>query len=422
MMINFLRRRQMNKKNSEKGVALLMAIFAMTLLTTIAVEVQYGTQIESLSASQGLNKLRAYYAAKAGVEMSLFRILIYKKALAQFGKDLGPNASMLDKIWQMPLPWPLPIPKDAMGTTKDEVNKVLKESIFDGKYMTSIENESSKIDINELGSKSKNMREATQVKILNIFKERVKGEDKWAQDHQGYDFEKLVNNIVDWVDEDTVSLNSGDENSLYSEIKDVTDLPPNQPFKTLQELHMVAGMEDNLFNILVPNITVYGSKAINVNQAPKEVLMSLDPLIEKETADKIIERRNDELKGGPFLDEKDFFSFLEGLGLRTTTLKEKNIPLEFDSVINFRVTSTGNYSNMSRKIVAIVYDFDRVKDRLKDILTKEKGTGQPPPVPSPGQPNPPAAGQPPQPASPTDPDKKSTVPKGRPQVVYWFEN
>ncbi|MDZ4662313.1 MAG: type II secretion system protein GspK [Pseudomonadota bacterium] len=420
MMKNLLRRLRMNKKkNSQSGVALLMAIFAMTLLTTIAVEVQYGTNIESLSASQGLNRLRAYYAAKAGVEMSLFRILIYKKALAQFGKDLGPNASMLDKIWQMPLPWPLPLPKDALRTTQDEVNKVLKESIFDGKYMTTIENESAKLDINDLGSQSKNLREATQIKILNIFNAKLKGEDKWAEDYQGYDFEKLVNNMIDWVDEDTVSLNSGDENSLYTE-SDATDLPPNQPFKTLQELHMVAGMEDDFFDVLAPNITVYGSKAINVNQAPKDVLMSLDPSIEKETADKIIERRSDELKGGPFQDEKDFFSFLEGLGLRTNSLKEKNIPLEFDSILNFRVTSVGNYSNMSRKVVAIVYDFDRVKDRLKDILTKEKTSGKQDPDKDPGGVNPvtPAAGEKP----PAEPEKKAEIPKGRPQVVYWFEN
>lgn len=418
MMINLLRRMRVTKKTkSQKGVALLMAIFSMTLLTTIAVEVQYGTQVESLSASQSLNRLRAYYAAKAGVEISLFRILIYKKAIAQFGKDLGANASILDKIWQMPLPWPLPVPKDAMGTTKDEVNKVLKESIFDGKYMTTIENESSKIDINDLGSQSKNLREATKAKIINLFNSSLKDESNWAENHQGYDFEKLVNNMIDWVDEDKVGSNGGDEDSLYAEIKDTSDLPPNQPFKTLQELHMVAGMEDSFYDILAPNITVYGSKAINVNQAPKEVLMSLDPSIDKNIAEKIIERRNDETKGGPFLDEKDFFSFLENLGIRTAGLVEKNIPLEFDSILNFRITSVGNYSNMSRKVVAIAYDFDRVKDRLKNILTKEKNGGQPPdqsPTPTPA----PAPGQP-----ATGPaEAKTPAPKGRPQVVYWFEN
>ena len=141
--------------------------------------------------------------------------------------------------------------------------------------------------------------------------------------------------------------------------------------------------------------------------------------MEKEMAEKVIERRNDQQKGGPFRDAEDFYSFLESVGLRTNTLKEKNFPFIFDRVLNFRITSIGNSSNVARKIVAVAYDFDQVKDQLKDQLSKEKQSSNP---------------TPPDPSGKTPDDKKKTDEKkpdgstaqtqqaARPTVVYWFEN
>src|ERR1035437_6935027 len=62
---------------SEKGVALLIALFAMTLMTFIAVEVSYDTSVDYVVAAQQVNRVRAYYAAKSGIEISLLRIMLY---------------------------------------------------------------------------------------------------------------------------------------------------------------------------------------------------------------------------------------------------------------------------------------------------------------------------------------------------------
>lgn len=396
--------------NNERGVALLMAMASLLIMTFIAVEVQYGTQVEALASNQAINRLKAYYAAKAGIEISLYRIQMYRKATSQFGKMLGDNAKLLDKIWQMPLAWPPPIPKDMGRANKDTFEKPLKEALFDGKYLTTIEVEEGKIDINDLGSQSKVIAESAKAKIMNIFTQKIKGEDTWAEKYQNFNFEELVNNIADWVDENTTKVSGGDENVDYQEIKETDKLPPNQPFKTIEELHQVAKMEDAIYDIIAPHISVYGSKSLNVNQASKEVLKSLDPNMTQEMVDKILERRNDPQKGGPFKNAEDLYGFLEGLGLRTGDLKQKNYPLEFDKVINFRISSIGNSANITRKIIAVVYDFDRVKDQLKDQLNKEKN-----PNATQTQTNP-------------NPDPKSQPPpttekiQGRPNIVYWFEN
>lgn len=404
---------------NQKGVALLMAMSSLLMMTFIAVEVQYGTQVEALSANQAINRLKAYYSAKAGVELSLYRILMYRKASGQFGKMLGENSQLLDKIWQIPLSWPLPVPNEMAKINKDTFDKVLKESSFDGKYVTTIESEESKIDVNDLGSKSKVVAEAAKQKILNIFAQKLKNDEAFQDKYDSYNFETLVNNMIDWVDEDSTGVSSGEERGLYSEIKETDKLPPNQPFKTIQELHLVAAMEDELYDVIAPLLTVYGSGAINVNQATKEVLMSLDPLMTEDMVAKVIERRGNQNLGGPFKNAEDFYGFLEQQGLRTAELKQKNFPIDFNKSVNFRVTSLGNSQNIARKIVAIVYDFDQVKDRLKGQLTTEANGGkqqdttdtapkdQTTPTPSTS-------------AAPAADATKTQM--GRPTVVYWFEN
>lgn len=407
--------------SNQKGVALLMAMASLMMMTFIAMEVQYGTQIEALSANQAINRLKAYYSAKAGVELSLYRILMYRKASGQFGKLLGENSQLLDKIWQIPLSWPLPTPNDMAKVNKDIFDKVLKESSFDGKYVTTIESEESKIDVNDLGSKSKTVAEAAKQKILNIFAQKLKSDEYFKDKYDSYNFETLVNNMIDWVDDDTTGVTSGEERALYSEIKETDKLPPNQPFKTIQELHLVAAMEDTLYDILAPLLTVYGSGAINVNQATKEVLMSLDPLMTEEMVGKVIERRGNQPLGGPFKNAEDFYGFLEQQGLRVADLKQKNFPLDFTKSVNFRVTSLGSSQNIARKIVAIVYDFDQVKDRLKGQLTTDANGGNQNNQNQNNQNNQNQAnnttGQQQQPGA-----EAPKLQMGRPTVVYWFEN
>ena len=104
---------------NQKGMAMIIAIFSLMLLVFIATEVSYETQVEYTSASQDVNRLKSYYAAKAGIEISLLRVLIYKKALASLGSVLPDDQkSMLDPIWSFPFAWPPVVPDDLATAEK----------------------------------------------------------------------------------------------------------------------------------------------------------------------------------------------------------------------------------------------------------------------------------------------------------------
>ena len=162
------------KTKNNRGVAMLIAIFAMTLLFFIAMEVSYDTQVNYVSSSQKLGRLKAYYASKAGVEISLLRILIYKKALRQFSGLMQGNTHMLDSIWQIPLTWPPVLPEEASTIDKERLTENVQESSLKAQYLVTIENEGGKIDINDLGSDSQPLAESTYKQILQIFTQENK--------------------------------------------------------------------------------------------------------------------------------------------------------------------------------------------------------------------------------------------------------
>jgi general secretion pathway protein K len=403
-------------KKDERGAAILLAVFSLAMMIFIAVQVSYDTQVEYVAAVQSVNRLKAYYAAKSGVEISLLRISLYKKAMAGLGGTLGDSAQqMLDPIWQMPFSWPPLTPDDLNAVDKDQIATTVKESLMDAQYFTTIEGEGGKIDVNDLASPSEEYAKKIRAQLLQIFTVEKENNEKFEEEYGNYDFEELLNNIADWVDDDKDGRNNRGESELYQdrELED-SELPPNQPFKTLEELHMVAGMDDALFNLLRTKVTVYGTKGINVNTASPDLLKALDAQITDEVLAEIMKRRNDPNEGGPFKNEEDFFGFLRSKGVRTDKLAELDMPLLFDAEFNFRIVSSGKVGNTRREITAITFDIDNLTDKMVQILNdaaKNNPTGTPTPTPSPT-------------TSPTGGNtakKTYKAPKGAPTVVYWQE-
>jgi len=246
-------RKKLNEPLNNRGVAMITAIAAMTLMTYLAVEVMYDTQVEYIVHSQNLNRIKAYYAARSGLEISLLRIKMYQTIVNKLGKNL-PTNGMVDQIWQFPFLWPLEIPDGLNAVDTDIIKAAVKESTMDATFSTKITDEGSRIDINDLASPSKVLREVTKKQILNIFENKIKADEVFARQFSGFKFDELVNNIADWMSSKSSSQNGGNKKTHYRELSGSDEFPPNRGFRTLQELRMVKGMTDDFYEILEPNI------------------------------------------------------------------------------------------------------------------------------------------------------------------------
>ncbi len=440
---------------NQKGVAILMALAFILLMSFMAVEVSYDTRVEYQIASGDLDRLKAYYNSKAGLEFSLFRIHIYRTAMAQFGNQI-PNPAMLDLIWQFPFTWPPMVPKEALMNVQSDIKDAAKDSILDGGYASTIESEGAKIDINDLGSPAQALRLSVRNQIEQLIRNRLDQDDEWARANRNLDVARLLNFIQDWVSVDAsgASANGGTKSSYYKDLKDIDmdRVPPQAPFKTLDELHMVAEMTDEIYNLISPRLTVYGSHGINVNYATKDVLMAIDPQITKEVADEIDKRRKDPALG-PFRNLQDFEGFLSsqrvniqtfnrpssqqtnlygfnpalqgggggagapggaaGAGAGGNPFLTQRVPLIFDQEMNFRIKSTGFFGKTERRIVAIVYDFAKAATRLQAMIPTTTTTTNL----QPGGPPPPART-----TTTTTQAAATPPPTGKPQIVYWQED
>jgi len=131
-----------------------------------------------------------------------------------------------------------------------------------------------------------------------------------------------------------------------------------------------------------------------------------------EAATAAVKRRDDNAEGGPFKDENDFWGYVTTHGARLENPTDQ-MPLIFDSVMNFRIRSTGEFAGATREITAVVMDLNRMAAKVKDDVTKDTAKPATPAVP--GQPTPT-----PTPA-PAATNANTTLPPGPPRVVYWNE-
>lgn len=395
---------------NQKGIALLLALFTTVIITYLVVEISYETNVEYIVNANAVNKLKAYYAARSALDLGLLRIKLYQQAASQLANAPAEYKSQLDMIWTFPFAWPPVLPDDSMEMDKSTLNDLVNNSVMDATYTLTITDEGSKIDINDLDSPSKALRESTKRLLMGIFENRLANDEEWGRKNRDLKYEEVINNITDWIDTDTESLNGGDERDKYETIDDdLPRLPPNRAFRTLDEMRMVTGMTEEMFQMLKERCTVFGMKAINPNYATKEVLKSIDPSFTDEVVDKILERRSDPDKGGPFADSNTFWQFVASENANVPEEIQKSLPLAFDKAYNFRIKAMGEVAGIIKEIQAVTYDTQAIAESLGKRVKKERDD---------------AIGSSTSSTSSTQPKNtagNNNLPKGPPRIVYFYE-
>ncbi len=102
----------------------------------------------------------------------------------------------------------------------------------------------------------------------------------------------VIDRFADWIDRDSVERLPGSEEGAR-----------NGPFYSPEELRYVRGVQEEALQRLLPFVTVYPdgtaeADRVNINTAPREVLLSLHPSITETMVDDIINHR----ASSPFQD------------------------------------------------------------------------------------------------------------------------
>lgn len=300
------------RRENEKGIALLVTLLTLVLVVALAHEVfRIGAQ-SAQTGAYGRDSIRCVLLAEAGTGAA--RIALREDAR-------GNQYDTLDEFWSRAA---LPI------------------SLGDGEVRVTIEDEERKIDLNRLMLANGNAPDERRLAVFQRLLESL-GIDRAVADA-----------VVDWMDNDGNPRVGGAESPYYLALPNPYRAK-NDLFDTIGELRLVRGVTDEVFEKLRPFVTISSSGMVNINTAPKEVLMSLSAgtdmaeggAIDAKAADEIIEYRKDH----PFTTASQIGNvspFLRDLFARTLIRNLMDVRSTY-----FLVRSSGDVGGTVRTIEAI---------------------------------------------------------------------
>ncbi len=303
---------------NERGVALMMVLGALLILTTLVVEFAYNAHVGYDLAASQRDRLKAYYLARSGYNLARLELKFEKDIRARYAsllknlKGSGVTADPLCK--QIPLSTGLlkglssgalpgmaggettgeeaPAPEEEGGEDKPKF-KETGEAVsgseeflsFDGDFAVDCDTEERKLNLNvfradPLGTAGVAPPPAEGVLTpYDLHKEllfSLLSQKEYEEIFEGKpdEIRKVVNSIADWADRDdrvneAPGISGGSEESDYDELG---YKPKNGKYATVAELLLVHGVGDDLFKLLAPQVTVYGDHKINVCQASDEMI------------------------------------------------------------------------------------------------------------------------------------------------------
>lgn len=296
----------------DAGVALLITLLVLVLIVVLAMEIFRAGARAAQTGAYGRDSIRAALVAEAGVTAARIAIRENMK---------GSKYDTLDQVWSRPVP---PI------------------ELGEGTVLVTVEDEERKINLNSLilpnGNAPDEQRLAVFRKLLTIL-----------------DIDpSIADAVIDWLDNDDTPRVGGAESSFYLSLP-YPYRAKNDLFDTLDELRLVRGMTPERFEKLKTFLTIHSSGKVNINTAPKEILMALSAgrdaadagEIGAATATQVIEFRKD----NPFREPRD-------IGNVNPSLKDLYDRTRFRDLIDvkgtaYHVRSTGNLAGTLRTIDAV---------------------------------------------------------------------
>lgn len=241
-----------NPLNSQKGFALLLSLLVLLLLVVIVLEADFQTRADLRAAGNFRDDLKALYLARSAVTAG--------EAILKEDLRLSPKYDGLDELWAFPVP---------------------EYPLGDGTLSGSITDESGKINVNFLIANNDKPVEWRKNQLRLLFESLQINPDPAAQ---------IVDSIVDWLDKNGEPERFGAEEGFYRGVTPPYS-PKNGPLDTLEELHMVKGITDEVYKKIAPYLTIYGDGKININTADQLVLQSLIEGIDETMVRKAIDGR-----------------------------------------------------------------------------------------------------------------------------------
>ncbi|MBX3233670.1 MAG: general secretion pathway protein GspK [Labilithrix sp.] len=394
-----LRRRK--KRGTERGIALVMVMGAIAILTVMLAEFQDETSAELAAATAQRDGIQAEYSARSALNLS--RLLIASEPTMR--KAIAPLFMLMKRSPpQLPL-WEFSDrmlgifndPESSQGSASSlgiDPTQGKNLGLPNGAWELSIVDEDSKINMN-LGAANEiaHIRLAKEIMGLlapiqydPLFNQR----DGAGQYNDRF---QTCAAIIDWADVDEQGFNcnmqqmtaaaaAGIEDNYYASIQPKGYRRKNAPYDSLAELHMVRGVSEDFWATFIDPapedpkkrvVTVWGQGAINVNTANAQTLLAVvcsgavptaplcnDPMQQQTFLTAVTMARGMTMGAPLFGSPKDFVQAMTGAGQLGTLLAALGLQnVQFHSSSEFQKSITTESKMFSVYAVGIKKGYRR---------------------------------------------------------------
>lgn len=227
---------------SEKGMALVLTLLIMAMITAMVVEFVYNVYTTTAGLHNWREAQKLSLAAKSGISLAT--------------KIISANQNRYSYTYP--------------GSVEMPVENILKG--FSGKVVIRVVDENSKFNLNSLVYPNGTTNETAFNSFIRLL------------NNLNLD-ENIADRVADWIDRD-----------LEPRTRDSEEGAKNDYLDSVDELLLVKGSDSHTYDTLSPLVTVYGiaqvyNNLININTATKAVIMSLDESITETLAERVINYR-----------------------------------------------------------------------------------------------------------------------------------
>ena len=242
----------------QEGAVLILVLWVLSFLAVLAVNLGYGVRQKMTFMKRIESRSQIQHVVEGGVKVAL-AFLMDDLQRAQFQYTAAAKAARHNNPGRFAS---IRVPN---GTCEISYPDVTIQS-SDAKYYGVLDEES-KININT----------ADKLVLNRIVSETLSLDDNSA--------EKIAEAIYDWRQQGDSEIKGFSSDDYYSNLK--FPYPKKSlPFELPDELLLIKGMDQAKYEILRNYVTVYGSGQVNINTAPKKVLMALG--LDETIADKVL--------------------------------------------------------------------------------------------------------------------------------------
>jgi len=282
---------------SEKGMAVVLTLLILAMITAMVVEFVYGVYTTNAGLYNWREAQKLSLAAKSGISLTT--------------KMISENQNRYSYTYP--------------GSVEMPVENILKG--FSGKVVIRVVDENGKFNLNSLIWPNGTTNETAFNSFIRLLKNLNLDEN-------------IAYRVADWIDRD-----------LEPRRRDSEEGAKNDYLDSVDELLLVKGIDSQAYDKLSPLVTVYGieqvyNNLININTASRTVIMSLDDNITETLAERVINYRALE----PFNGVSDLVRVAGFEGPLGQSLMNK-ITVKAS---NFRITSVAEEDRIKRVIECVI--------------------------------------------------------------------